>query len=343
MSERKYPLSLVAVLLIVIIVLAGVAVYYATKPTPTPPPPTKKLRVAGILPGPIHDGGWNTIGYMGLTAIEEKTGAEITYSEYVSMADADRVAREYIAEGYDVILFHGGEYTSIGLSIAKEFPDKTFILIGSGKIPDIPPNLWLFYQTSYNVGYYLCGRLAAMITKTNVIGWVGGMDLPHGVKGYEYYVKGAKDEKPGIEVLPPIWLGDFNDPVKARDATQALIAKKADVIYAWVDLGFYGVVEAVKAAPMHVWTMGINLDRHHADPEHVVTSVVTDYRIAYVDIVKQIMEGKRGGYYGMEFGNAVYLAPFYGLVPSEVETKMKAIEEDIKAGKIEIEDLVLPK
>lgn len=339
MGGRNLAIVVVAIVIVVVIAaVAYIAIQTAAPPTPTAP----AIKLAAILPGPINDGGWNTLGFIALTEVENKTGVKYAYSEYVSMADAERVAREYIASGYNVILFHGGEYTSVALSMPKDFPDATFILVAA-KMTDIPTNLWIIDQLSYNVTCYLCGRVAGMITKTGVVGWVGGMDLPHGLAGYEQFKRGATEQKPGITVLPATWLGDFNDPVKGRDATTALIAQGADVIYAWTDLAFFGSVEAAKTAPRKVWLMGVNSDRGHIDPDIVVTSSITNFGIAYPAVIKEILAGKKGGIYGLVFMEGTYLAPIRGGVSADVEANLKKIEEDILAGKISIPDLYLPK
>ncbi|KUO42829.1 MAG: hypothetical protein APU95_04255 [Hadesarchaea archaeon YNP_N21] len=141
-------LAIVVVAIVIVVVIAAVA-YIAIQTAAPPTPTASAIKLAAILPGPINDGGWNTLGFIALTEVENKTGVKYAYSEYVSMADAERVAREYIASGYNVILFHGGEYTSVALSMPKDFPDATFILVAA-KMTDIPTNLWIIDQLSYN-------------------------------------------------------------------------------------------------------------------------------------------------------------------------------------------------
>ena len=113
----RKPLSALVVL---VVVLAMVAACAAPAPTPTPTAaskaaaptatPAKVYKLAAVLPGVITDADYNTLGYIAATAVQSDLGVKMAYSENVAVPDVERVMREYIDAGYNIIWTHGGQY-----------------------------------------------------------------------------------------------------------------------------------------------------------------------------------------------------------------------------------------
>ena len=133
-----------------------------------------KKKVAMILPGTVQDADFNTLGYVALQDLAKTLDVEVAHSENVAMADAERVSREYIASGHDVVAYHGGQFITIMQKLAAQFPKVTFIQEASGRIPNAPANVWVIGRKYYQ-GFYALGALAALSTKANKIGLVGGV------------------------------------------------------------------------------------------------------------------------------------------------------------------------
>ncbi|MEM2896704.1 MAG: BMP family protein [Nitrososphaerota archaeon] len=332
MSEKKTSRGLIALLLVLVILFAGIAAYYATRPPPTPPPPEKpKVKVAMIIPGSIQDGGWSQMAYFSTAEIARRFGVESSYSEWISAADAERVSREYIDAGYNVIIFHGGEYIPVGEKLAPNFPEVSFVIPGLEPWPY--DNVWTVIRDDYRGQGYQIGALMAMITKSKKIGFVGGMEFPSTIAIVNAIYMGAKDQVPDIKLYHVI-TGSFDDPIKARESAEAQIKEGVDVIFCWVDLATYGIVEAAKAAPYHVWLVGIDIDKYGVDPERFVTTVVGEYGEMYSYIVGQVIEGKRSGV--VKIADYLSLAPMRGLVSKEIEDKAREIDRKVKTGEIEV-------
>src|SRR5919205_1600653 len=127
-----------------------------------------------ILPGPIQDADYNAVGAQALDEVKRQTGADTAFSESVAVADAERVAREYLASGYDVVAFHGGQFVSIVTKLAPQFPNAAFIMESAGQNPDLPPNIWNIGRKQYEP-FYAVGVLAAAATKSNKIAYITGI------------------------------------------------------------------------------------------------------------------------------------------------------------------------
>ncbi len=99
----------------------------AAAPTQAPAEePTAAKKVAVLFPGVVSDQSWNQFGFEGLKQAEADCGVEIAYSENV-MQDAQlETFRNYAAEGYDIIIGHGGEYSDSAVSVAAQYPDVEF-------------------------------------------------------------------------------------------------------------------------------------------------------------------------------------------------------------------------
>ncbi|HEX6989866.1 MAG TPA: BMP family ABC transporter substrate-binding protein, partial [Bacillota bacterium] len=126
-------------------------------------PSTQEFKLAMILPGTVEDADYNFVGYEALQALHQEFGLETSYQERVAPADAERVARGFINDGYNLIAFHGGQFVTTVQKLAPEFPDVNFIAESSGEIAGLPENVWNIGRKFYE-GFYALGALAAHAT-----------------------------------------------------------------------------------------------------------------------------------------------------------------------------------
>src|SRR3989304_8018632 len=98
-----------------------------------------KPKLAMIMPGTIQDADFNFVGYQALQEIKTTTGVDVAHSEQVAVADAERVAREYLNAGYKIVAFHGGQYLTIVQKLGPLFPHAVFIMESTGQVRNLPP------------------------------------------------------------------------------------------------------------------------------------------------------------------------------------------------------------
>ncbi len=289
-----------------------------------------KPRLAMILSGTVQDADFNTVGYLGMLEVQKQHGIEVAYSENVSAADWERVAREYINSGHRIILFHGGQFVAVTRKLAPLFPDVIFIMQGTAPIPDLPANIWNLGSKTFR-GFYALGVLAALSTKTNKIGYIAGIRLPVFIAAINSVQLAIKEYNPKVQLVYT-FTGDQNDPTKARQAAEAQIDGGVDFIIIQVNFGTYGVLEAAQAAKVPVLVSGFTTDKFSLAPKVVTTSLLTDYRKPYVEIVGRILRGERGGYYEFKPGTGIDLAPIHN-IPSDVAAKVAGAFRELVAGK----------
>jgi basic membrane protein A and related proteins len=289
-----------------------------------------KRKVAMILPGTIQDADFNTLGYVALQDVAKSLDVQVSHSENVAVADAERVSREYIASGHDIVAYHGGQFITIMQKLSAQFPKVVFIQEASGRVPSTGANVWVIGRKYYQ-GYYALGALAALATKNNKVGLVGGVRIPDVISSTNAVLMAMKEYNPKAELIYN-FIGDFNDPVKARQTAEAQLAAGADFLVTFVNLGVYGVAEAVKASPRPVLITTLYTEKWDSAPKHMTVSLLFDFAKPYKEIVGRILKGEPGGYYEMRPGSGFELSDIR-LVSPDVAGKVKALFREIAAGK----------
>ncbi|MDZ4159496.1 MAG: BMP family protein [Anaerolineaceae bacterium] len=343
----------VLISMLVVLSLVGAACAPAATPEPPPPPPpapaveepapapvqevlepVKVYKMAVIFPGVITDADYNTLGYIGMTSVQSDLGIETAYSEGVPVPDVDRVMREYIDGGFNIIFTHGGQYLSQTIELAKTFEDVVFIGEGDGPVENPPANFWII-DRRFHVPFYAIGALAAKATQNGKIAYIGGLKLPFSYSEVHAMEQAIADL--GVDVkLKPAWVGNFNDPTAARALTETLIAEGNDVIIGSLNLGMLGVFEAAKASPTKVLVTAKYTDKTLFAPDHYITSALYDWAGPLKDIVKRVQAGETGGYFPMTFETGVAIQTPLRNVTPELQAEMDAILSDLLSGKIEV-------
>lgn len=329
--------SLFMVLVLLSLLLAACAPSTST-PVENTQGQAQKLKVAFVIPGSISDGAFGTISYQGVQAVKEE--AFIEKADYVegvvAATDAAKAIRDYIADGYDVVWGQSGAHGATVMEIAPEFPNTVFVSLASPPSDQQFDNMW-FSLSEYEGAYYIAGALAAKMTASNTIGYVGGRENPLYVACSKAYEEGAKSANPDIKVLT-VFTGDFNDPIKAKEATASQIDSGADVITHLQSLGMTGVFAAAEEstqAGKKVWVIGKDTDQYEQAPDVVLTSVIIDYGVQMKEILSEIAAGKRAGSMPQSVVNgSVYLADFRGNVPADVMAQIDELTKQVIAGEV---------
>lgn len=327
MSKSRYVLVLVLVLFSLIAAQCAPAA-----PAPGQDQPEgKTYKLAAIFPGVITDADYNTLAYVGISEMQKATGVETAYSESVAVPDVDRVMREYIDAGYNIIWTHGGQFVTQTVDLARLFPDVIFIGEGDAPVENPPANLW-FIDRNFHVGFYGIGALAARQTQTGKIGYLGGLALPFSYAEVHAVQQAITDSGLDVE-LKPVWAGDFNDPTKARQVADALIAEGCDVIMGSLNLGMFGLFEAVKASSAKVYVTAKYTDKASYAPENYMTSLIYDFAGPLTEIYNKIQAGETGGYYPLGFDTGVLLQEPLKNVSADVQSQMGTVIADLVSGK----------
>lgn len=241
-----------------------------------------ELRVGMALPGPKNDKGFNQAHYQGMLDAEEQLGATITVVENVVDPQARIDALKNLAADNDLVIGVGGEYAEAGTTVAPQFPDVQFAII-NGEQSDAE-NLHIYFVRQ-GTPAYIAGVLAAQLTTSGKVGYLGGELIPPTTQSDDAMKAAVEATDPNVEYVSTI-VGNFNDAEKAKEAASAQIAAGADVIYALLDAGFPGVQQAVEESGKDVLTMNPIFPRCE-EADNIVGYTYLNSASMVVEIIKE--------------------------------------------------------
>jgi basic membrane protein A and related proteins len=252
------------------------------------------FRVALLTPGPVSDAGWNASAFEGLELIKKSLGAETALVQTTSPVDFEDAFRDFASRSFNLIFAHGFEYTDAALKVARDFPHSWFVVTsGSGSAANVASISFKIEQAAY-----VEGALAGGVSKTGVVGAIGGIELPAIRLTFDGFRRGFHSVRPDGRVLVA-YVGSFNDVGAAKEAALAEIGRGADVLIHDADAAGLGVFAA--AARAHVYAFGANGDQNDVAPSVVLASAVTAIPQAFLQIATEVKANRfRAGM--LEFG-----------------------------------------
>ncbi len=293
--------------------------------------------VALLTPGPVSDAGWNAAAFDGLQLIKKTLGAETAMVQTTSPADFEDAMRDFASRGFGVVFAHGFEYTDAALKVGKSFP-KTFFVVTSGS------------ESSENVASvtfkieeaaYVEGILAGKMTKTGIVGCIGGIELPAIHLTFNGFKKGFLSARPDGRMLSS-FTGSFDDVGAAKEAALAQISQGADLLFHNADAAGLGVFQA--AQQRHIYAFGANRNQNDIVPDTVLASAVTNIPRAFLDLATRVKA--RNFHPGMiELGmkddevSVVYNPALLTKIPPDALESAKSAEQEIISGKLDVTKL----
>jgi basic membrane protein A and related proteins len=239
------------------------------------------FRVALLTPGPVSDAGWNAAAFDGLQLIKERLGAETALVQTRSPADFDDGFRDFASRGFNLIFAHGYEYTDSAIKVARDFPQVYFVVSsGSQSSRNVASLTFKFDQAAYAEGV-----LAGGVTKTRVVGAIGGIELPSIRQTFDGFRRGFLSVRPDGRVLIS-YIGKFDDVGAAKEAALAQISQGADLIVHDADAAGLGVFQA--AAQAHIFAFGAIRNQNDVMPGVVIASAVTSTAQAFLRIATEV-------------------------------------------------------
>jgi basic membrane protein A len=251
--------------------------------------PEEPIKVGLLLAGPISDMGWNTMGYNGLLRIEEDyDNLETAFVENISQSDRAEVLRNFAGQGYDIIIGHGFGFNDPANELASEYPDTDFVIIG-GFTQEA--NVSSMVMDNVQQGF-LAGIVAGIVTESNIVGGIGGLEIPPITKMLRGFAAGAKYVNPEVEALTSL-TGNMTDANQAKEIGISMVENGADVLMGAADSASLGIVEA--AAEQGALYIGTNTDMREAAPDSIIQSALGDGGVMYTVIMDLYLAGELGG------------------------------------------------
>ena len=240
------------------------------------------FRVALLTPGSIADQAWNGAAYEGLQRMRDSLGARVSHIEVKTPSEFEENFRQYGSQGYRLVIGHGAEFQDAAARVAPEFPRTIYLSTGGNQVQGNAIGL----EFAFEEGSYVAGMIAASLSRTNVIGCIGGTELVPVRRSFAAFAAGAHAVKPDIQVLTS-YVGNWDDASAGKEQALAQIGRRADVIFGNADAAGLGIFQAAKERT-GVRIIGANSDQASVAPEVVIGSVVIDIPHAFLEVAKEV-------------------------------------------------------
>lgn len=350
--NRKWSrvLALMLALLLILVMVPACKKTTNEPKTPTTNEPKTTVKAAMVTDvGGLGDKSFNDLSYEGLKKAEKDLGVKIEVLESKEITDYESNIDQLANAGFSPIFAVGFLMTDTVVKLAPTYPKINFGGVDEFFDPTIPNVVGLNFKEQE--GSYLAGVVAGLATKANfdsklnadnVIGFVGGMDVPLIKKFEAGYVAGAKSVNPDVQVIS-LYTGNFTDQAKGKELGLSLIDQKADVIYAAAGACGLGTIQACQEKG--ALFIGVDADQFNTVPGSgnvMLTSMMKRVDVAVFQTVKAAVDGTFKGGQNQVFGlkeGGVELAPFHDFdskVPQDIKDAVKKATDDITGGKVTV-------
>lgn len=285
--------------------------------------------------GGINDESFNQSAWEGLQKAQKDLGVEIKVIE-------SKQASEYLGnietladQGMDLIIGVGNTMAEDIKTQAENYPDQSFAIIDES-YDQIPNNVTpiLFRE---NEAAYLTGLIAGKMTKTNKVGFIGGMENAV-ISRFEYgYKAGVNEANKNVDVNVQ-YAGTFADAAKGKSIANQMYSNGSDIILSAAGATGLGAIESAKEK--NKYAIGVDKDQSSLAPENVLTSALKKVDVGVYDTVNDLVNGKlKGGeskVYGLEQDGVGIPESSKSLVPQDILDYVNKTIEKIKSGQIKV-------
>ena len=296
----------------------------------------KTLKVGMVADvGGINDESFNQSAWEGLQQAKKDFGIEVKVIESKQASEYVPNMESLIDEGMDLVIGVGYTMKDDIKTEAENYPNQKFALIDEtyDKIPkNITPILF-----KENEATYLTGLIAGKMTKTNNVGFIGGMQNPV-ISRFEYGFKaGVKEVNKKADVKVQ-YAGTFADAAKGKSIANQMYGSNIDVILTAAGGTGLGSIEAAKEKGKYA--IGVDRDQNNLAPDNVLTSALKKVNVGVYDTVKELKDGKlKGGQakiYGLKEDGVGIPETTKKLVPQDVLDYVNGMIDKIKSGEIKV-------
>jgi len=290
-----------------------------------------------ITPRGLNDKGFNDYAYDGLKQAEKNFNIEGVVIEPSTMQDHEASLRFFAGQKFDAIIVVGTGFNEAIRKVSAEQHHLQFFVIDSeideGNIRGV------YFRE--DEGAYLCGYLAARMSKTGKIGFIGGVKIPVIERFATGYKNGALAAVSSTEIVEQFVAEDytgFNSPEKASEMALDMYRTGCDVIFPAAGASGLGVISAAVKSRGQV--IGVDMNQDSLAPGLVLTSMLKRVDLVVENIIRNICEGtdpasiKRS--YGISDG-VIGLTDFQlssKVVGDQLISELSSVRNDIINGKI---------
>ena len=288
-----------------------------------------KTKICFIYVGSKTDGGWTQAHDIGRQALQDHFGDKIETPFLESVPegpDAERAIERMARSGCALVFTTSFGFMDPTIKVAEKFPDVKFEhATGFKSAPNVAT-----YNSRFYEGRYIQGIIAAKMSKSGVLGYIGSFPIPEVISGINATMLGAQTINPNIKVKI-IWANTWFDPGKEADAAKALIDQGADIIMQHTD----SPAAMQVAAERGKLAFGQDSEMIKFGPKAQLTSTMNNWGPYYIQRVKAELDGtwKSEDFWGGLKSKLVVMAPYTNM-PDDVKKLAEETQAAITEGKL---------
>jgi basic membrane protein A len=237
--------------------------------------------------GPKNDKGFYQAAYEGAVEATDADGGELSVIENLEEPQERFDALKNLSIENELVIGGGAEFVDAVEALAPQYPDVDYVVL-TGALNTEQPNTSAFVPRQ-GVPAYIAGAVAAEVSAAPKVGFVGGAEIPPTEASDAAFEAGAKAQKSGTGYAATT-IGTFGDPAKAKSAAAAQIASGAGVIFAFLDAGTPGVVQAIEESGKDVKAVAAIAPRCEESDAMLGTAVLN-----VSDLTKEVIEKFEAG------------------------------------------------
>jgi basic membrane protein A len=292
------------------------------------------LRLAMVTDvGGLGDKSFNDSAYAGLKKAKADLGADIEVLESKSAADYQPNLTVLADGGYDDIFAIGFLMNKDLAQVAKNHPQGHFAIVDA--VVDLPNVTSITFREQD--ASFLAGALAARVSKTKMIGFLGGLDIPLLRKFEAGFSAGAHQVDPSVKVEVK-YVGSFEDVASGKELASVLLNDHVDVIYVAAGKSGLGAIGAIRDTP-NVYAIGVDSDQDDLAKGKILTSVLKRVDVAVFHVAQDAKNKKKPSGH-LELGlkdDGVGLTEFQytrAIIGAKTIAEVGRLRQAIIAGKI---------
>lgn len=284
--KSKWSYQTIVALLVVAIICAGLAVYFITREKKEEII-TKRVVYVGMLlaKGGLGDRSFNDSAYAGLQEAQRQFEIRFETADFASDETNLETLRNFARQEYDLIIGVGYDNANYIETVAAEFPDLNFAIIDVTAKGDNVASIVYREQE----GDFLMGVLAAMLTESKTVGFIGGVDIEIIRRIESGFKQGIAYKDSSIKVVSDM-AGTFANPEVGKSLALAQYEVGVDVIYNGAGRTGLGIIEAAKEAGK--LTIGTSGDQRYLAPGNVVGNRPKRVDTAVLTLVDEVLNDR---------------------------------------------------
>lgn len=235
--------------------------------------------------GGLGDRSFNDSAYAGLVEAKRRLGAGVQVLESKSAADYQPNLTALADQGFDDVFAIGFLMRDDVSLVAHDYPQRRFAIVDAVvAAPNVSSITFREQESSF-----LAGALAAMMSRTHRIGFLGGVDVPLLRKFEAGYVAGAREIDPHIDVAIK-YVGSFQDVASGKELAGVIYGGGSDVLFVAAGKSGLGAIDETRARS-GVYAIGVDADQDGLAPGKILTSVLKHVDVAVFHIAQRVRAG----------------------------------------------------